>query len=590
MDVKLVPLDPDWDGDRLIAIEQPEFVIGRAANCDLPIEHSLVSLQHCRIRLEDGRAAVEDLDSTFGTTVNGRKVKSVELSDGDRLKVGPTTFMVALAGAPIATARAPGTYGEGEDSRQVRGRDPNEDTAAVEKAREIFERLTLSKSRPDPTRPVAHLATEGGGRPRSRLEVEDADGIAVVNILERSIVQDNEIEQIGSELDSLIEGGKRNILLDFGNVKHMSSQAVGVLLQAQKRCRAGGGVLKVSSPNPEVAQIFKITNLPRVIEIHPDPDQALLGPWPEPSDAALEPRAPARASSPNLKELAARFAAPPPKAEPQVRLIIEVGKSKGKAIKVPGPSFTIGRDATCQLRPASEAVSRLHTRIDQRDGRIVVRDMGGTNGTALAQRLLKNEEAEARDGDRLQIGPLVFSFSIKAPTEPSLSDNPEDAAASWLLQSPVSSSADTAHYPVAPAAETAFHSSPVAPDAGSRAGMTLQRIKHQVVGDNLLVTVLCPELRDEEQLGPIRHDLLGLLDQPVPRQLVVKLDRVSFMSSSAIALFMAHYQRLDRLGGGMRFAAVRPEVRPALEHQRFGMLIQLFPTVEAALKEPWPIT
>jgi anti-anti-sigma factor len=583
MEVKLIPLDGEWE-NRLIAVDKSEFIIGRSADCDLPFDHSLVSLRHCRIRHEGDRLTVEDLGSVFGTSVNGRKVRATELHDGDRLKVGPTTFMVALTAARAETVSAQGAYLEDDDedsSRTRRGRDPNADTAAVEKAREIFERLTTIRAKQDPARPVVHAADRG----KSKVEVEEADGITVVNILERSIVQENEIEQIGEELERLIDKGRRNILLDFGHVKHMSSQAVGLLLQAQRRCKAGGGVLKVCSPNPEVAEIFKITNLPRVIEIHPDEDQALQGPWPElppPNDAASPEPAAERPAKPSLsmKEIAARFAGPATptlRGEPQVRLVIEVGKSKGKALKVAGPSFSIGRDASCQLRPASEAVSRLHARIDQRDGRVFVRDMGGTNGTVLGNRVLKNEEVEAHDGDRLQIGPLAFRFSITPGAEPTPADNPEDAAASWLMQGPIASG-DTAHFPVAP----------VPPE--SKSGLIFQRLRHQVVGDALLVTILAPELLDEEQLGPIRHELLSLLDQPVPKRLVVKLDKVRLMSSSAIAMFMAHFQRLDRLGGGMRFAQVGPEVLPALEHQRFGMLIEIFPSVEAALREPWPMT
>jgi anti-anti-sigma factor len=120
--------------------------------------------------------------------------------------------------------------------------------------------------------------------------------------------------------------------------------------------------------------------------------------------------------------------------------------------------------------------------------------------------------------------------------------------------------------------------------------MAFQRLKQQVVGDTLVVSVLSVELRDEEQLGPIRHELLSLLDQPVPKRLVIKMDKVTYMSSSALGMFMAHYQRLDRLGGGMRFAQVRDELLPALEHQNFGLLVEIYPTVEAAVREPWPIT
>jgi len=581
MDVKLIPLDGEWV-NRLIPVETSEFLIGRAANCHLPIEHSRVSNQHCRIARQDDRVVVEDLNSTFGTTVNGQKIQSVELHDGDRLTIGPTTFMVALSEQHASKFKpGQGAAGDDEQGRMCRGRDPNEDTPAVASARLIFERLTLSRSKPDPARPVAQ-ATEGG-KPKSRLRVEETEGVAVVNILDRAIVQDNEIQQIGHELEELIERGRSNILLDFGNVKHMSSQAVGVLLQAQRRCKAGGGLLKVCNPNPEVAEIFKITNLPRVIEIHPDEDQALSGPWPEPTSKA-EPTAQPRSSSPSLREIAAKFTAQQPSRAlaGEVRLLIDVGKSRGKAIRVSGPSFLIGRDPSCQLRPASEAISRTHTRIDQRDGRVFVRDLGTTNGTLLGERVLRDEEAEAHHGDRLQIGPLGFIFSIKAPAEPSINDSPEDAAASWLLQSPDAAVGDTALFPTAVTGQ--------ATTPGSKSGMAFQRLKHQVVGDVLVLTVLSTELRDEEQLGPIRHELLTLLDQPVPKRLVIRMDKVTFMSSSALGMFMAHYQRLDRVGGGMRFAQVRDELMPALEHQNFGLLVQIYPTVEAAIRDPWPMT
>ncbi len=60
--------------------------IGREGN--LRLEDKGLSRHHCRIFWEEGSYRVEDLGSTWGTFVNGEKVRSYVLANGDRIKVG----------------------------------------------------------------------------------------------------------------------------------------------------------------------------------------------------------------------------------------------------------------------------------------------------------------------------------------------------------------------------------------------------------------------------------------------------------------------------------------------------------------------
>ncbi len=87
-------------------------------------------------------------------------------------------------------------------------------------------------------------------------------------------------------------------------------------------------------------------------------------------------------------------------------------------------------------------------------------------------------------------------------------------------------------------------------------------MRYQVHGEVTVVNILTTELRDEDQIAPIRHELMTLMDQPVPKNVVLRMDRVTFLASSAIGMLLAHHQRLSRIGGGLRFALVRSEVRP----------------------------
>src|SRR5262249_7979873 len=55
-----------------------------------------------------------------------------------------------------------------------------------------------------------------------------------------------------------------------------------------------------------------------------------------------------------------------------VQLVATQGVRRGSFIPVTGPRFTIGRDATCQLRPRSEEVSRHHARLTITRGSVVI--------------------------------------------------------------------------------------------------------------------------------------------------------------------------------------------------------------------------
>jgi predicted component of type VI protein secretion system len=80
-----------------IDVKLAQFVIGRDPQCHLRPASPLISKRHCAIVQRDGKAFVHDFDSTNGTFLNDAPVKGeVQLSDGDKLKVGPILFEVRL--------------------------------------------------------------------------------------------------------------------------------------------------------------------------------------------------------------------------------------------------------------------------------------------------------------------------------------------------------------------------------------------------------------------------------------------------------------------------------------------------------------
>lgn len=75
------------EGERFY-VEGDELTIGRDPDCDVFLNDITVSRTHAVIRVEADVVTVEDAGSLNGTYVNGVRVDSAPLCDGDTLQVG----------------------------------------------------------------------------------------------------------------------------------------------------------------------------------------------------------------------------------------------------------------------------------------------------------------------------------------------------------------------------------------------------------------------------------------------------------------------------------------------------------------------
>lgn len=107
----------------------------------------------------------------------------------------------------------------------------------------------------------------------------------------------------------------------------------------------------------------------------------------------------------------------------KLRLIVEGGVHAGKAIPITLPQFVVGRDAQCNLRPASAAISKRHCAVMVRGTQVFVRDFGSTNGTFVNGTLVQGE-VEIHNGDKLKIGPLEFVVGLEVATAPKAAAKP----------------------------------------------------------------------------------------------------------------------------------------------------------------------
>lgn len=101
MQVSLKVIGGKNDG-RVINISVAEFVIGRGDDAHLRPSSDLISRQHCKIKIENGRVTVEDMGSRNGTFLNEQQLaEPCAVKMGDILRVGRLQFeMVVDHGQP----------------------------------------------------------------------------------------------------------------------------------------------------------------------------------------------------------------------------------------------------------------------------------------------------------------------------------------------------------------------------------------------------------------------------------------------------------------------------------------------------------
>jgi anti-anti-sigma factor len=100
--------------------------------------------------------------------------------------------------------------------------------------------------------------------------------VTVVYFTEAQILDEVKINQLNQELTKVAEkvaGGK--MLLNFNDVNFMSSSVLGKLISLNKRCKADKTDLKMCNIAPSIMEVFKITNLHKVFEIHEEETAAI---------------------------------------------------------------------------------------------------------------------------------------------------------------------------------------------------------------------------------------------------------------------------------------------------------------------------
>jgi anti-sigma B factor antagonist len=100
--------------------------------------------------------------------------------------------------------------------------------------------------------------------------------IRIVEFTNNKILDEGNITEIGATLTSLVdEVAQPKLLLDFANVDHLSSAALGMLININNKIKQKNGQLRLANIKPQIFEVFVITKLNKLFRILPTRPEAL---------------------------------------------------------------------------------------------------------------------------------------------------------------------------------------------------------------------------------------------------------------------------------------------------------------------------
>lgn len=107
---------------------------------------------------------------------------------------------------------------------------------------------------------------------KPRISVEYSENATIVTFTDERILKDKDIQALQELIMSVVEsaGGGINLILNFRNVRFLSSAVLGLLMRISKRIYERDGQLRLCNIDPKIYEIFKITRLTRIFDIYED--------------------------------------------------------------------------------------------------------------------------------------------------------------------------------------------------------------------------------------------------------------------------------------------------------------------------------
>ncbi len=96
-----------------------------------------------------------------------------------------------------------------------------------------------------------------------------------VLVMEISGHLDNDTSEYFLEcLDSIIEDGDKNVVIDCGQLKYISSLGIGTMIRIHSRMKGKGGNVRLAQVDGMVADILRAVHVEKLLNMYPSVEEA----------------------------------------------------------------------------------------------------------------------------------------------------------------------------------------------------------------------------------------------------------------------------------------------------------------------------
>jgi anti-sigma B factor antagonist len=102
-------------------------------------------------------------------------------------------------------------------------------------------------------------------------------------------------------------------------------------------------------------------------------------------------------------------------------------------------------------------------------------------------------------------------------------------------------------------------------------------------GATTVVKLLGPRITDQVYINELGDELVAVLEQADPPDVLVDLDAVEFLSSSVLGKLIRLLKRSRQMKGRLRLCSIRPSILEVFEITQLHKVFDIYPDAEEAL-------
>jgi anti-sigma B factor antagonist len=108
-----------------------------------------------------------------------------------------------------------------------------------------------------------------------KVTVRTIGNVSVVDLVGRITIGQGDVI-MRDEVQSLLDSGQRQLLLNLEKVSYMDSAGIGELVACYKRAREKDGTVKLLNPSGKVYDLLQLTKLEEIFDTYKDESEALV--------------------------------------------------------------------------------------------------------------------------------------------------------------------------------------------------------------------------------------------------------------------------------------------------------------------------